>query len=301
MAPTPASTPVARPASGGQKSLSIGWMSWPAVLFVVALIVFPLIYAVWLSMQNVSLGTTAKFSGFDNYKELFAESEFRNAFKLTFVLYGVAIVMQLVVGTWLALVLNRIERFKNIIRTIAITPFLLPPVVVGMVAVVILDPSLGVANWVLAQFGIPPSLWLAHPKWVLFTVALLDTWQAAPFVALIVLGGLLSLPAKVFEAAEVDGAVGWRRFIYITLPLLGPTLLTAAILRSVDLLRFFDIIYITTRGGPGNASTTLNIYAYQQAFEFTRFGYASAAMVTLSSVVFGTVLVFAKLRKTVAW
>jgi multiple sugar transport system permease protein len=132
-------------------------------------------------------------------------------------------------------------------------------------------------------------------------VALLDTWQAAPFVALIVLGGLLSLPAKVFEAAEVDGAVGWRRFIYITLPLLGPTLLTAAILRSVDLLRFFDIIYITTRGGPGNASTTLNIYAYQQAFEFTRFGYASAAMVTLSSVVFGTVLVFAKLRKTVAW
>jgi ABC-type sugar transport system permease subunit len=177
----------------------------------------------------------------------------------------------------------------------------LPPVVVGMVAVVVLDPSFGVANWVLAQFGIPPSLWLAHPKWVLFTVALLDTWQAAPFVALIVLGGLLSLPAKVFEAAEVDGAVGWRRFVYITLPLLGPTLLTAAILRSVDLLRFFDIIYITTRGGPGNASTTLNIYAYQQAFEFTRFGYASAAMVTLSSVVFGTVLVFAKLRKTVAW
>lgn len=296
-----ATTPSGKASAGGQAALSMRWMIWPAVLFVAALIIFPFLYAIWLSLQDVSLGTTGRFAGLDNFRALFAESEFRNAFKLTFVLYGVAIVMQLVVGTWLALVLNRVERFKNLVRTIAITPFLLPPVVVGMVAVVILDPALGVANWVLAQMGIPPSLWLAHPTWVLVTVALLDTWQAAPFVALIVLGGLLSLPAKVFEAAEVDGAVGWRRFVYITLPLLAPTLLTAAILRSVDLLRFFDIIYITTRGGPGNASTTLNIYAYQQAFEFTRFGYASAAMVTLASVVFGTVLVFAKLRKHVAW
>jgi hypothetical protein len=187
MASTPASEPSARPVSGGQKALSIGWMSWPAVLFVVALIVFPLIYAVWLSMQNVSLGTTAKFSGFDNYKELFAESEFRNAFKLTFVLYGVAIVMQLVVGTWLALVLNRIERFKNIIRTIAITPFLLPPVVVGMVAVVILDPSLGVANWVLAQTEI--VLRNGTLRWT-------DELRGAPPLALTEVQALLRNPGQ---------------------------------------------------------------------------------------------------------
>lgn len=293
--------PTGKAGAGGQAALSMRWMIWPAVLFVAALIIFPFFYAIWLSMQDVSLGTAGRFAGLDNFHALFADSEFRNAFKLTFVLYGVAIVMQLVVGTWLALVLNRVERFKNLVRTIAITPFLLPPVVVGMVAVVILDPALGVANWVLSQMGIPPSLWLAHPTWVLVTVALLDTWQAAPFVALIVLGGLLSLPAKVYEAAEVDGAVGWRRFVYITLPLLAPTLLTAAILRSVDLLRFFDIIYITTEGGPGYASTTLNILAYQRGFKFFEIGYASALMITLSTIVLGSVLVFSWMRRKVTW
>jgi multiple sugar transport system permease protein len=170
-----------------------------------------------------------------------------------------------------------------------------------MMAIVILDPSLGVANWVLAQAGIAPRLFLADPDTVMLTVALLDTWQWTPFVALIVLGGYLSLPRDVFEAAEIDGAGGWQRFLRITLPLLAPTLVTAAVLRSVDLLRFFDVIYITTQGGPGHASTTLNILAYRRGFEFFEFGYAAALMVTLSAIVFGSVLTFARLRRAVAW
>ena len=133
------------------------------------------------------------------------------------------------------------------------------------------------------------------------TIAALDTWQWTPFVALIVMGGYLSLPHDVFEAAEMDGANGWFRFRYVTLPLLMPTLITAAVLRSVDILRFFDVIYITTQGGPGNASTTLNILAYRRGFEFSELGYASAVMVTLSAIVFGSVLVFARLRKAAAW
>jgi multiple sugar transport system permease protein len=109
------------------------------------------------------------------------------------------------------------------------------------------------------------------------------------------------LPTRVYEAAAIDGAVGWRQFVYITLPLLGPTILTAAVLRSVDLLRFFDVIYITTQGGPGYATSTLNIYAYRKGFEFSDIGYASALMITLSTIVFGAVLVFAQLRRKVAW
>ena len=289
------------PAANGQKALAIGWLMWPAVGFVAAMIVFPLGYAVWLSLHDASLGATPSFVGAGNYVALMRDPEFRNAFKVTFQLFGMALVMQLVLGTWLGLVLNRITRFRNLVRTVAITPFMLPPVVVGMMAIVILDPSLGAANWVLKAAGIPPQLWLAHPEWVLFSVALVDAWQWAPFVALLVLGGLQSLPATVFEAAEVDGAIGWRRFVYVTLPMLGPTLLAAAVLRSVDLLRYFDVVYITTRGGPGNASMTLNVLAYQQAFDFSRFGYAAAAMLTLSAVVLGTVLAFAQLRKAVAW
>lgn len=286
---------------GGQRSISLSWMMWPAVVFVVAMVIFPLLYAMWISLYDASLGTEPRFVGLGNYVNLAADREFKNAFKVTWVLYGVALSMQLVLGTWLGVVLNKVQWARNLVRTVAITPFMLPPVVVGMMAIVLLDPSVGIVNWLLGVIGIPGQLWLAAPDLVILSVALVDTWQWTPFVALLVLGGLQSLPVTVFEAAEVDGVIGWRRFVYITLPLLGPTLLTAAVLRSVDLLRFFDLVFIATRGGPGNASTTMNMYAYQQGFEFSRFGHASAAMITLSLVVLCTVVVFARLRRALSY
>jgi multiple sugar transport system permease protein len=285
----------------GQRALSMRWMIVPAVGFTAAMILFPLGYAVFLSMNEFVFGASRTFVGLGNFSRMLADPEYVNAFKLTFALYGLALVIQLVLGTWLGFVLNRVERFKGIVRTVLISPFMLPPVVVGMMALVILDPALGVANWLLVQVGIPPALWLASPTWVIPVVALIDAWQWTPFVALIVLGGLQSLPKMVFEAAEVDGAVGWRGVVYITLPLLGPTLVTACVLRSVDLLRFFDVIYITTQGGPGNASTTLNILAYRRGFEFLDVGYAAAMMISLSAIVLASVLAFARLRRAVSW
>lgn len=307
VAPAPASsgsragTETVSRGSRGQRGLTLAWMMWPAILFVGAMIVFPLAYAVWISLYDASLGAEARFVGLGNYLGLMRDAEFRNAFKVTWLLYAAALSMQLVLGTWLGVVLNGVKWARNLVCTIAITPFMLPPVVIAMMAMVLLDPSVGIVNWLIGLLGIPPQLWLAHPRWVLASVALVDTWQWAPFVALLVLGGLQALPASVFEAAEVDGVIGWRRFAYVTLPLLGPTLLTAAVLRSVDLLRFFDLVFIATRGGPGNASTTMNMYAYQQGFEFSRFGWASASMITLSLVVLCTVMVFARLRRAVTW
>ncbi|QCL96879.1 carbohydrate ABC transporter permease [Agrobacterium tumefaciens] len=285
----------------GQTVLSFRWMMAPAVAFVGLMIVFPILYAIWLSLRENSLGMDDRFVGLANYLELLSDGEFHNAFILTWMLYGLALAMQMVIGTWLGFTLNRVRSARNLVRTVAVMPFMMPPVVVGMMAIVILDPAVGVANWLLGEVGIGPSLWLADPKWVLLTVAAVDTWQWSPLIGLLVLGGLQSLPTKVFEAAEIDGVIGWKRLVHITLPLLAPTLLSAAILRSVDLLRFFDVIYITTRGGPGNASTTLNIYAYQQGFEFSRFGYASAGMITLAAVVMVTVVAFSRLRQAVTW
>ena len=273
----------------------------PAVIFAAAMIVFPFGYAVWMSFSDFTLGQSPRLSGGANYVRLVKDPDFWNGLRLTLTLYAVSLVAQLIVGTWLGLLLARSKRAKGLVRTILVSPFMLPPVVVGMMAIVILDPSFGIANWLLAQIGLPPRLWLADPDTVILTVAAIDTWQWTPFVALIVMGGYLALPADVFEAAEVDGARGWQRFRHITLPLLAPTLVTAAVLRSVDLLRFFDVIYLTTQGGPGTASTTLNILAYRRGFEFFDLGYASAIMVTLSAIVFGSVLVFTKLRQTVSW
>ena len=277
------------------------WMAAPAVIFAAGMIAFPLGYAVWLSLSEVALGSDPRFIGFANFTRLGADPEFWNGLRLTLTLYVVSLVLQLVLGTWLGLLLARVSFARGLIRTVMISPFMLPPVVVGMMAIVILDPSFGIANWLLARIGLPPGLWLSDPGTVVLTVAGLDTWQWTPFVALIVMGGYLSLPADVFEASEIDGASGWQRFRLVTLPLLLPTLVTAAVLRSVDLLRLFDIIYLTTQGGPGTSSTTLNILAYRRGFEFLDFGYASAIMVTLSAIVLGSVLVFSWLRRAVAW
>lgn len=274
---------------------------WPAVLFVVLMVIFPFGYAFWLSLMDYKIGQTFAFIGLGNYKALLVDEQFWNGVKLSATLYVVALSVQLVLGVALGMLLHRVQVMRGLVRTLMISPFMLPPVVIGMMSMVILDPGMGVANYLLKAVHLPTSLFLASTDYVIYTVVLIDTWQWTPFVALIVLGGLQSLPQNIYEAASIDGATGWREFVFITLPLLGPTILTAAVLRSVDLLRFFDVIYITTQGGPGYASSTLNIYAYRKAFEFSDIGYAAALMITLSTIVLGAVLVFSQLRKKVMW
>lgn len=284
---------------GTQRQLA--GLSTPAVVFTLVLIAFPFAYTVWLSLNDVTMGNVPRFAGVGNYGAMLRDAEFWNGLQITLVLYVLSLALQLVLGTWVALLLHNAKRMSGLVRTLMISPFVLPPVVVGMMWLVILDPAIGAANWLLQSAGLPRSEWLASPLWVIPTVALIDTWQWTPYVALIVLGGLQSLPPNVYEAAQIDGASRGRIFRRITLPLLLPTLVTAAILRSVDLLRFFDIIYITTQGGPGNASNTLNIYGFRKGFEFFEIGYASALMITLSTIVLGAVLVLTQARKRVAW
>jgi multiple sugar transport system permease protein len=284
-----------------RQRLELGALSAPAIFFTVAMIAFPLLYTIWLSFQSFSSTGKHAFAGLANYAKLIADNEFWHGLWVTIALYLLSLVLQLVFGVWLALVLFHARRLPGIVRSLFISPFMLPPVVAGMMWLVILDPSLGAANYILSSLGLPPSDWLASPTWVIPTVALIDTWQWTPYVALIVLGGLQSLPPSVYEAAQIDGASGLKTFQRITLPLLLPTIVTATILRSVDLLRFFDIIYITTQGGPGNASNTLNIYGFRVGFEFFNIGYASALMLTLTAIVFGAVLAFNRLRGAIAW
>jgi multiple sugar transport system permease protein len=277
------------------------FLSTPAVIFTVALIAFPFAYTVWMSLHEFSFGGTPRMNYGHNYVQMVQDAEFWNGLKITLALYVLSLVLQLVLGTYVALLLHGSKKLSGLVRTLMISPFVLPPVVVGMMWLVVLDPSIGAANYILESVGLPRSDWLASPQWVIPTVAFIDTWQWTPYVALIVLGGLQSLPPNVYEAAQIDGASRWMTFRRITLPLLMPTIVTAAILRSVDLLRFFDIIYITTQGGPGNASNTLNIYGFRKGFEFFEIGYASALMITLSAIVLGAVVALTQARRRTAW
>lgn len=221
---------------------SFRWMLLPGLGFVALMIGFPLLDTLWLSLQHFSFGSSPRFAGLSNYGQLLHDPKFWEGLRVTFVLYLLSLALQLVVGLYLALLLHRTRLLRGLLRTLLVSPFVMPPVVVGMMWLVILDPSLGVANWLLQLVGISPALWLASPAWVVPTVAMIDTWQWAPFVALILLAGLQTLPPDVFEAADIDGARGWALLRRITLPLLAPSIVTAATLRSVDLLRFFDII-----------------------------------------------------------
>ncbi len=277
------------------------WMLLPALAFIAMMIGFPLLYAIWLGFQAFRFGGAPHFAGLANYVHVLNSAGFWHGLRVTLELYVVALALQLGLGLYLALLMNRVRRLRGLMRTLLVSPFMMPPVVVGMMWLVILDPTLGVANWLLQGLGLPPALWLASPRWVLAVVAVIDTWQWAPFVGLILLAGLQTLPAEVFEAAAIDGARGVARLWHITLPLLRPSMITAATLRSVDLLRYFDIVYITTEGGPGHASETLNIYAFKEGFVFLDIGYATALMITLTLIVLGAVLMLVRLRRLSAW
>lgn len=290
-----------RPGLNDSQGRQLAALSAPAVIFTVAMIAFPVVYTIWLGFRSFTSTGASSFTGLANYTALIKDGEFWNGLYVTFALYILSMVLQLVFGIYLAMLLFHSKKLSGFLRSLLISPFMMPPVVAGMMWLVILDPSLGAANYILQSLGLPPSEWLASPTWVIPTVALIDTWQWAPYVALIVLGGLQSLPPSVYEAAQIDGASPARIFRRITLPLLLPTIVTAAVLRSVDLLRFFDIIYITTQGGPGNASNTLNIYGFRVGFEFFNIGYASALMITLSAIVLVAVLMLNRLRSAVAW
>jgi multiple sugar transport system permease protein len=270
-----------RGVSGLSAGLSATWLMVPGLVFAAALIAFPVMFTLWLSLHDYQFGRQSRFHGVGNYLELMRDPVFWQGLRISLTLYVVCLAAQLGIGLWLGLLLNARIRGRKALRTVLISPFVLPGAIVGLMWLVILDPSIGPANYLLNSIGLPRSDWLASPHLVVPVIALIDTWQWSPFVALIVLGGLQTLPDEPYEAAWIDGATRTQAFLHLTLPMLLPTLLTAAILRSVDLLRFFDLIYVTTQGGPGNASTTLNIYAYKRGFEFFDMGKASAIMVVL--------------------
>jgi multiple sugar transport system permease protein len=277
----------------------VGLLS-PALAFVALLTGFPFLYAIYLSLNRYLFGSNPTFIGFGNYVQMARDPVFWSGLRVTFALYVAALAAQLVFGLYVGMLLDRPLRFARVLRTILLSPFAMPSVAVGMMWLILLDPSFGSVNYLLQLVGLRKSLFLASPTLVVPTLAVIDTWQWTPFVALIVLGGLQSLPREPYEAAVIDGASAAQLFWWVTLPLLRPALLAAAILRSVDLLRFFDTIYVTTQGGPGQASTTLNIYAYQQGFQFFQLGYASALMLTLLATVLVVVLALTALRRAFA-
>lgn len=262
----------------------------PAALYLAVFSVFPLIYSLGISFFDWSQTTsTFTFIGIDNYTRLAADPVFWQATVNTAILVVAAVAIQVVLGTALALFFDLHLRGSWFVRGVLILPMLLTPIVVGLMWRALLNPDWGMVNWLLGELGLPQPLWLADPRLALITLVLVDSWQWTPFIMVIVFARLQALPRDVFEASAVDGAGRMATLRRITLPLLAPAILFAAVFRSIDAFRSFDVVFGLTYGGPGRLTTTISFYAWETGFSFTRYGYASAiayVMVVIATVAF---------------
>lgn len=273
----------------------------PALIFIIAMMIFPLGYTLWNSFTGWSLsaGKPPTFIGLENYFKLFQDERFQGAVIRTIYFTGLAVFVEMILGIAIALLLNRNFRGKRVITSIMLLPMMATPVAIAMVWLLMYEPTAGIINFALKQVGLPKGLWIGGKDTVIPALALVDIWQWTPMIVLICLAGLTALPRDPFESAIVDGASYWQMTWRITLPLLMPTITVAMLLRLIDALKTFDIIYTMTLGGPGFASETLNILTYQYAFYYLHFGYASSLLVIFFALVLGMSLLTTYLRRTV--
>lgn len=248
----------------------------PTVAVLLALSIYPLVYAIKVSLQTTA-GQQVVWS-FQNFTRLASDKFFLEALAHTLVYALVALTFEFLLGLGLALLMNQALRARSFFRAMLLVPMMLPPVVVGVVWRLMLNSNFGAINGTLKGVGIDTTAltWTASPKLAFASVIAVDIWQWTPFVFLVLLAGLQAIPQEPYEAAVIDGSSAWQTFRHVTLPLLKPAILIALLLRTMDLLRVFDQIFILTEGGPGFSTETISLYIYRTAFRFSNFGYAAA-------------------------
>jgi multiple sugar transport system permease protein len=286
---------------GGFINRNARWLfPLPAMLFILLMMVFPILYTVYNSLTGWSLtnGTPQTLVGLANYKALLVDQRLWEAIVRTFYFTALAVAVEIILGVTIALLLNRDFWGKRLVNSLLLLPMMATPVAIAMVWLFMYEPTAGIIDFVLRDLHLPAPLWIAGPNSVIPALALVDIWEWTPMIALICLAGLAGLPHEPIEAAIVDGASQWQIIRRITLPLLVPTIMVAGLLRLIDALKTFDIIYTMTGGGPGHSSETLNIYTYLQAFNFFNFGYASAILIIFFAIVLGCSLIVMNLRRS---
>jgi multiple sugar transport system permease protein len=273
----------------------------PALIVVGAVIIFPWLFTLVMSMFEGKIGSSAQFVGFGNYEALAKNQRFAEAILHTFYFTALAVILPLILGTAAAMIFHREFPLRGALRGVFIMPMMATPVAVALVWTMMFHPQQGVLNYLLSLVGLPPSLWVYSPTLVIPSLVLVEIWHWTPLVMLIVLGGLAALPTEPYESARLDGATEWQLFRHITLPLVAPFIVVAAVIRTIDALKAFDTIYVITGGGPGTASETINIYLYLQAFAFYNIGTASAVVVVFFVIVLALALLLLYVRERTKW
>ena len=278
----------------GLSDRSIAWLFIaPSVALLLAINIFPLIWAIRLSFTNFKSNlpnVPLKFVGLANYVDILTDDDIWEGMQVTahFVIW--TITLQVIIGFGLALLINRQFRGHGVWTTVILLPMMLSPAVVGNFWTFLFQPQIGLFNYVVSFFtDIPPSSFsmIGDVRLAPWTIVLVDTWMWAPYVMLICLAGLRSIPDYIYEAAEVDRASPWRQFWSITLPMVLPFLMLAVLFRAIENFKMFDMVNLLTSGGPGSTTELASITLKREAFEKWRTGYSSAFAIILFCTIFG--------------
>lgn len=272
----------------------------PALVVVLAVIVFPWAFTLWMSVNEWKVGSAPAFVGLANYARLPTDPRFLESVWQTLVYTALSVALPLVLGTLSACVFHARFPLRGFLRGVFILPMMATPVAIALVWTMMFHPQLGVLNYLLSLVGIPAQLWVFSPATVIPSLVLVETWQWTPLVMLIVLGGLAAIPTEPYESAVIDGANAWQIFWKITLPLITPFLFVAAMIRMIDAVKSFDIIFAITQGGPGTASETINIYLYNVAFAYYDVGYGSAIAVVFFALIVALAAALLAVRRRTA-
>src|SRR5215207_361824 len=254
----------------------------PAIALTIG-IFYPFLLGAMYAFQNYRANRpdSTRWVGLENFQDILSDPEF---YQTVFLTTQFAVVATLL-GIGVALLLSHSSTVSRLLERLLIVPLMIAPVIAAIIWRLMMLPTVGVLNYLLSPFGIRPE-WTGSPRWALFSIILVDVWTYTPFVALLVLAGLRSLPRAPFEAAAVEGASFWYTFRNLTLPMLWPYILVAVIFRFMDSLKIFDIIQVLTQGGPGDATMSLQVRAFEQAITFSRYSLGSTYMLILWVVVY---------------
>jgi multiple sugar transport system permease protein len=280
---------VGRPDVNRKRLARLGWgFSAPALIVIAAVTIFPIVYSVVMSFNNVTVsGNGFSLDGFtvSNYNLLIHSSLWRDALFFTLYYTLVTVIVELVIGTCIALVLERLVAGRGWMMALLLIPWSMITVINAELWNYIYNGTYGVADYILSSLGLGNPVILGTPTPAIIGVMIADIWKTTPFVAIIVLAGLVMLPGDVYEAAEMDGASGWYTFWHVTLPLLRPTIALAVMFRVLQAFGLFDLPYVMTGGGPGTSTQSLAILAYNALFKNLAFGPGAAVATSTALLV----------------
>jgi multiple sugar transport system permease protein len=280
----------------------------PALILILVFIAYPFVLGIWMSLTDKLVGTPGNFVGLGNYARLLNSDIFRTAAWNTLFFTFMATVFKAALGMWLAILLNRKFRLARVTRATVLLPFIVPTVLSTLAWLWMFDATFSVFNWVLrwlwqmeiGLFGVvlkqnwgyfSGPLWLGDPGWAMFSVILVNVWRGLPFFAISFLAGLQTIPQELYDAADIDGATGWRKFWHVVLPMIKPVAIVVVVFSVVITFADFQLVYILTRGGPNNATHLLATLAYQLGMTSGNIGQGAAVALFMLPFL-ATVIVF---------